>query len=87
MNLRRLKNEKINRETNSRIGTIQTERGTYVYLPIRKVYSTWYVRLFHVNNLLKENQLPSYWYRGLGDCTETEAIKNGYESLIKLNWR
>lgn len=61
--------------------------GTYVYLPIRKVYSTWYVRLFHVNNLLKENQLPSYWYRGLGDCTKTEAIKNGYESLIKLNWR
>lgn len=60
--------------------------GTYVYLMIRKCFSSWYVRLFHVDNLLESGVIPSYWYRGLGDCTETQALKQGYKSLHIMSW-
>lgn len=60
--------------------------GIYVYLGIRKCFSSWYVRLFHVDNLLESGVIPSYWYRGLGDCTETQALKQGYRSLQRMSW-
>lgn len=58
--------------------------GIYVYLRIRKHFDSWYVRLFHVDNLLEYNEISSYWYRGLGDCTEKQAIKEGYKSLSTM---
>jgi len=60
--------------------------GTHVYLRIRKHYDSWYVRLFHVNNLLADNMIPSYWYKGLGDCTQKQAEKDGAKSLSSMNF-
>lgn len=59
--------------------------GIYVYKRIRKHFDSWYVRLFHVDNLLKDKFIPSYWYKGLGDCTEKQADKEGYKCLGS-NW-
>ena len=58
--------------------------GIYVYLRIRKHFSSWYVRLFHVNNLLEDGFIPSYWYKGLGDCTMIQAEKQGYKCLTSF---
>lgn len=62
----------------------KSEGGIYVYLPIRKCFDTWYVRIFHIDNLLKYGFIPSYWYKGLGDCTENQALKSGYFSLNRM---
>ena len=59
--------------------------GVRVYMRIRKHYDSWYVRLFTVDTLLKDGYLPSYWYKGLGDCTEKQAEKDGYRCLF-ANW-
>lgn len=59
--------------------------GIYVYKRIRKCFDTWYVRLFHVDNLLENGFIPSYWYQGSGDCTEKQADKKGYKCLGS-NW-
>ena len=59
--------------------------GIYVYMRIRKHFDSWYVRLFHVSNLLKDGFIPSYWYKGLGDCTMKQADKEGYKEL-GANW-
>jgi hypothetical protein len=59
--------------------------GVYVYKTIRKHFDSWYVRLFHVDNLLEEKVIPSYWYKGRGDCTMRQAEKQGYKCLCN-NW-
>ena len=64
----------------------KAEGGVHVYLRIRKHYRSWYVRLFHVNNLLNDGVIPSYWYKGLGDCTEDRAIKDGAQSLGAMRY-
>lgn len=60
--------------------------GIYVYLRIRKHFDSYYVRVFHIDNLLKNGVIPSYWYRGLGDCTENRAIKEGCQSLSMMSF-
>ena len=54
-----------------------------VFLPIRKCFSTWYVKMFSVDELLATGFLPSYWYRDSG-ITETKALNMKAERL--LNW-
>ena len=55
--------------------------GIYVYKTIRRHFGSWYVRLFHVDNLLEQKVIPSYWYQGRGDCTMKHAEKQGYKCL------
>ena len=59
--------------------------GVYVYKTIRKHFDSLYVRLFHVDNLLRNGFIPSYWYQGRGDCTMKQAKKQGCKCLC-LNW-
>lgn len=53
----------------------------FVYCRIRKVFSSWYVRVFNIDALLEEKSFPSYWYKGKGDMTENAAIKAGYKKI------
>lgn len=54
-----------------------------VFKYCRKYYSTWYVELFSVDELLEKKTLPSYWYRNKG-MTETKALKDG--AIRLLSW-
>lgn len=75
--------------TNEQVLALQKfkrDGGIHVYLPIRKHFDSWYVRIFHVDNLLRENEIPSYWYKGLGDCTMIQAEKDGCKDLRFLTF-
>ena len=60
---------------------IKENGGTHVYMRIRKHFDSWYVRLFHIDNLINDGFIPSYWYKGLGDCTEKQAEKDNIKCL------
>ena len=72
---------KLNEKQIQALKDFKDNGGIYVYKSIRKHFSTWYVRLFHVDNLLENGFIPNYWYRGLGDCTMIQAKKQGYKCL------
>ena len=78
--------KKLNENQLEKLKQFKNNGGIYVYLGIRKYFSTWYVKLFHVDNLLENKMLPSYWYKEKGDCTETQALKQGYQSLQRMSW-
>ena len=63
---------------------IKREGAKFVYKYIRKHFSSWYVRIFSIDSLLESKELPSYWYKGKGDCTESQALKRGYLSLDRI---
>lgn len=73
--------KKLNENQIQALKQFKENGGVYVYKTIRKHFGSWYVRLFHVNNLLKDGFVPSYWYKGRGDCTMKQAEKEGYKCL------
>ena len=73
--------KKLNEKQIEALTNYKLNGGIYVYKTIRKHFSSWYVRLFHVDNLLEKGFIPSYWYSGKGDCTMRQAEKQGYKCL------
>ncbi len=72
---------KLNEKQIQALKDFKANGGIYVYKTIRKHFGSWYVRLFHVDNLLEKGFIPSYWYLGKGDCTMRQAEKQGYKCL------
>ena len=66
--------KKLNDEQIERLKKWRKEGYTKVYRTLRKWYTTWYVAVFSIDELLEKKAFPSYFYKEKG-ITETQARK------------